>query len=366
MIHDLRTWVECESPSYDASAVNRMVELLSPHLTSLGATITRIPGSEGFGDCISARFPHPELGQPGIFILGHLDTVHPLGTISTFPWRRERGLCFGPGILDMKSGILIALAAIGGLQRIGWHTPLPITLMLTSDEEVGSPTTRTLVETEAARHRYVLLPEPARRNGGVVTGRYAVSRFDIETTGTASHAGLNLKEGHSAIHEMAAQILAIEAMSDEDCTFSVGVVKGGRWVNCVARHCNAEILVVSKSEQQRVRAASRLDALLAHSAGTEVVVKPRSFRPMWTPSQKDLSLYATAKAIASDFGLELPSQISGGGSDANFTGALGIATLDGLGARGDGVHTLQEHVVLHSLVERGRLFAGLLAALGTI
>ncbi len=363
MIHDLRTWVECESPSWDASAVNRMVELLSPHLALLGATVTRVSGREGFGDCICARFRHAEPDQPGILILGHLDTVHPLGTISTFPWRSEQGLCFGPGILDMKSGILIALAAIGGLQRIGWHTPLPITLLLTSDEEVGSPTTRTLVETQAARHRYVLLPEPARRNGGVVTGRYAVSRFDVETTGTASHAGLNLKEGHSAIHEMAAQILAIEAMSDDDSTFSVGVVKGGRWVNCVARHCNAEILVVSKSEQQRLHAATRLAALRPHSAGTEVAVRSRSFRPMWIPSQRDLSLYATAKAVASDLKLDLPSQTCGGGSDANFTGALGIATLDGLGARGDGVHTTQEHIVLDSLVERARLFAGLLATL---
>lgn len=363
MIDDLRTWVECESPSWDANAVNRMVEQLSRHLTVLGATVTRIPGSDGFGDCIHARFQHAELGGRGILILGHLDTVHPLGTISTFPWRREQALCFGPGILDMKSGILIALAAIHGLQRIGWRTSLPVTLLLTSDEEVGSPSTRALVEAEAARHRYVLVPEPARRNGGVVSGRYAVSRFDIETTGTASHAGLNLKEGRSAIHEMAAQILAIEALSDEGSTFSVGVVRGGKWVNCVPRHCDAEILVVSKSEEQRLHAGTRLTALRAHSPGTDVVVRSRSFRPMWTPSEEDLSLYKTARTIASDLNFDLPAQSSGGGSDANFTGALGIATLDGLGARGDGVHTLQEHVELDSLVERGRLFAGLLASL---
>jgi glutamate carboxypeptidase len=363
MVRDLRSWVECESPSWDAAAVNRMADLVSLRLALLGANVTRIPGREGFGDCIRATFAHPELEKPGILILGHLDTVHPLGTILAFPWREENGLCFGPGVLDMKSGILVALEALAGLQRVRWQTSLPLTVILTSDEEVGSPSTRALIEAEAIRHCYVLVPEPARRNGGVVTGRHAVSRFDLETSGTPSHAGLNLKDGRSAILEMAKQILAVEAMSGQGSTFSVGVVQGGSWVNCVSRYCKAEVLVVSESELDRLHAHERLSALRPHSPGTDVTVTPRSVRPIWSPSEAGHLLYEAATHVARELELDLPAQRAGGGSDANFTGAMGIATLDGLGARGDGAHTLQEHVVAASLEERSRLFAGLLASL---
>jgi glutamate carboxypeptidase len=227
MLAGLRPWVECESPTWDAGAVNRMMDLVARELAVMGARLDRIPGRMGFADCVRASMPHPAMG-PGVLLLGHLDTVHPLGTLAALPWRHEGGLVYGPGILDMKAGNYIALEALRQLQRAEIATRLPITVLLTSDEEVGSPSTRDLIEAEAARQRYVLIAEPARPDGGVVTGRYAIARFRLQATGRPSHAGARLAEGRSAIREMAKQILRIEDMTSEDCTFSVGVVHGGQ------------------------------------------------------------------------------------------------------------------------------------------
>src|ERR687883_950998 len=237
MLQGLRSWVECESPTFDSAAINRMMGLAARDLALTGARIETIPGRMGFGDCVRARFPHPKADRPGVLVLGHLDTVHPVGTLALLPWRREDGRCYGPGILDMKGGNYLALEAIRQLRRADISTPLPVTILFTSDEEVGSPSTRDLIEAEAARHQYVLVPEPARSDGGVVTGRYAIARFDLEAVGRPSHAGARLAEGRSAIRIMADMIPQIEGMTTSDCTFSVGVIHGGQWVNCVSSSC---------------------------------------------------------------------------------------------------------------------------------
>lgn len=359
----LKTWVECESPTFDAAAVNRMMDLASRQLALLGAQLDRIPGRMGFGDCVRARFAHARRGEPGLLVLGHLDTVHPVGTLDQFSWHRERNRCFGPGILDMKGGNYLALEAIRQLQLASWHTALPTTVLFTSDEEAGSPSTRDLIEAEACRHKYVLVPEPGRRDGGVVTGRYPIARFNVTTIGQPSHAGLRLSEGNSAIREMAHQIMLIEQMTSEDSTFSVGVVQGGTWVNCVATTCRAEVLNVSKSQAELDRSRERILALRPANPNVRLVVKPTITRPFWTTSDRDWALYGQATAIAQRLGFEIPHQYSAGGSDANFTGAMGIATLDGLGPRGDYPHTLEEHLIVESLPERGRLLAGLMAVL---
>jgi glutamate carboxypeptidase len=171
MLAGLRGWVECESPTFDAAAVNRMMRLAAGELAQLGAEVETVAGRMGFGGCLRARFPHPRGDTPGILILGHMDTVLPLGTLARLPFREEGGRCYGPGILDMKGGNYLALEAMRQVLRAGIRTPLPVTLLFTSDEEVGSPSTRDLIEAEAARHRYVLIPEPARADGSVVTGR---------------------------------------------------------------------------------------------------------------------------------------------------------------------------------------------------
>ncbi|MBN9561168.1 MAG: M20/M25/M40 family metallo-hydrolase [Alphaproteobacteria bacterium] len=363
MLDGLRPWVECESPTWDAATVNRVMDIASRDLVIAGARIERIAGRMGFGDCVRATFPHPTPNEPGVLVMGHLDTVHPVGTLEKLPWRREGGRCWGPGILDMKGGNYIALEAIRQLARAGQTTPLPITYLLTSDEEVGSPSTRDLIEAEAARHRYVLVPEPARPDGGVVTGRYAIARFNLEAIGRPSHAGARLAEGRSAIKEMARKIVEIEDMTTEDCTFSVGVIHGGQWVNCVSTTCTGEALSMAKRQEDLDRGVARMLALAASSNDVQFKVTRGVTRPVWEPDGRTMALYEKANAIARSLGFAIPPQSSGGGSDGNFTGAMGIATLDGLGVAGAGAHTLDEHIVVDSMARRTRLLAGLLATL---
>ncbi|MCU0945885.1 MAG: M20/M25/M40 family metallo-hydrolase [Rubritepida sp.] len=360
MLRGLRGWVECESPTHDAAAVNRMMATAGRHLALMGATVETIPGRMGFGDCVRARFPH-ESREKGVLVLAHLDTVHPVGTLANgLPFRREGDRAYGPGIQDMKGGTYLAVEAIGQLIKAGIATSRPVTVLLTSDEEVGSPSTRDLIEAEAARHAVVLVPEPARPDGGVVTGRYAIARFNLRTTGRPSHAGARLSEGRSAIREMAKQIIAIEDMTTEDCTFSVGVIHAGQWVNCVATHCDAEALSMAKRQEDLDAGVARMLALRSTANDVTLEVTRGVTRPVWEPDSKVLALHATAESLAKRLGFALPHQSSGGGSDGNFTGAMGIPTLDGLGIQGAMAHTLEEHVQVSSLVPRARLFAGLL------
>ncbi|HET6182847.1 MAG TPA: M20/M25/M40 family metallo-hydrolase [Acetobacteraceae bacterium] len=363
MLDGLAEWVLCESPTYDAASVNRMMDLATRALVLAGARVERIPGRMGFGDCVRASFPHPRAAEPGIVIMGHFDTVHPIGTLADLPYRRDGDRAWGPGIFDMKAGNYLALEAIRQLARAGVRTNLPLTVLFTSDEEVGSPSTRDLIEAEAARQRYVLVPEPARADGGVVTGRYAIARFNLEATGRPSHAGARLAEGRSAIREMARKIVEIEDMTTEDCTFSVGVIHGGQWVNCVSTRCTAEALSMAKRQEDLDRGVARMLALSASSNDVQFRVTRGVTRPVWEPDAKVMALYERARGIARTLGFDIRAQSSGGGSDGNFTGAMGIPTLDGLGIEGAGAHTLDEHIVVPSLARRGKLMAGLLAVL---
>ncbi|UPY37288.1 M20/M25/M40 family metallo-hydrolase [Sediminicoccus sp. KRV36] len=360
MLTGLRTWVECESPTHDAAAVNRMMSLAARHLALMGATVETIPGRMGFGDCVRARFPHASK-EPGILVLAHLDTVHPIGTLAGgLPFKREGDRAYGPGIQDMKGGTYLAIEAIRQLAIAGIATSKPVTVLLTPDEEVGSPSTRDLIEAEAARHSVVLVPEPARPDGGVVTGRYAIARFNLRTTGKPSHAGARLGEGRSAIREMCKQVIAIEEMTTEACTFSVGVIHAGQWVNCVATYCDAEALSMAKRQEDLDAAVEIMLNRKATGNDVQLEVKRGVTRPVWEPDGKVLALHATAEGIAKRLGFALPHQSSGGGSDGNFTGAMGIPTLDGLGIIGALAHTLEEHVIVSSMAPRAKLFAGLL------
>ncbi len=363
MLQGLRVWVEQESPTWDTSAVNAMLDLAAREMAIMGATIERIAGRHGFGGCIRARFPHPKFGEPGVLIAGHLDTVHPVGTLKNLPWRRDDNKCFGPGIFDMKGGNYLSLEAIRQLARASIATPLPITILFTPDEEVGTPSTRDIIEAEAARNKYVLVPEPGRPNNGVVTGRYAIARFNLEAIGKPSHAGATLSSGRSAIREMAKQVIAIDAMTGDDCTFSVGIVHGGQWVNCVATTCSGEALSMAKRQDDLDRGVERMLALSGTSDGVTFNVTRGVTRPVWEPDAGTLALFEKAKGIAKMLDIDLTHGSAGGGSDGNFTGAMGIPTLDGLGVRGADAHTLNEHIEIDSLVERGRLMAGLLATL---
>jgi glutamate carboxypeptidase len=363
MLAGLRAWVECESPTWDATAVNRMLDLAAREMAIMGASIDRVAGRLGFAGCVRAKFPHARQGEPGILIAGHFDTVHPLGTLEKLSFRREGDKCFGPGIYDMKGGSYLTLEAIRQLARAAFTTPLPITVLFTPDEEVGTPSTRDIIEAEAARNKYVLVPEPGRANNGVVTGRYAIARFNLEATGRPSHAGANLSSGRSAIREMARRIIEIDTMTTEDCTFSVGIVHGGEWVNCVATTCTGEALSMAKRQADLDRGIERMLALSGSANEVTFTVTRGVTRPVWEPNAATMALYEKAREIAKGLGMELPHASAGGGSDGNFTGAMGVATLDGLGVRGADAHTLNEHILVESLAERGRLMAGLLASL---
>ena len=364
MLAGLRPWVERESPTFDAVRVNAMMDLAARDCALSGATVERVAGRMGFGDCLRAKFSFGHADQPGILIMGHLDTVHPVGTLGVLPWRRDDARCYGPGICDMKGGNFLALESLRMLQRLGFSPALPVTFLFTSDEEIGSPSTRDLIEAEASRHKYVLVPEPGRADGGVVTGRYAIARFNLKAIGRPSHAGARLKDGRSAIRIMADMIPQIEGMTSDACTFSVGVVHGGQWVNCVASACEGEALSMAKRQADLDSGVERMLALTKgdDEAGRFIITRGVT-RPVWEPNGKTMAMYQIAKRLAATLGIDLPHESSGGGSDANFTGALGIASLDGLGVCGAGVHTLNEHILVASLPQRARLFTGLLMEL---
>ncbi|MDG1128621.1 MAG: M20/M25/M40 family metallo-hydrolase [Paracoccaceae bacterium] len=364
MVERLRPWIECESPTNDADAVNRMMDLAAYDLTVAGAVVERIPGRMGFGGSVRARFPHPDFGKPGILIAGHMDTVHPIGTLEKLPFKREGGICYGPGIMDMKGGNFISLEAIKALAAAGMQTPLPVTVLFTPDEEVGTPSTRDLIEAEAAKNKYVLVPEPAKQDGGAVIGRYAIARFNLRTVGRPSHAGWALSEGRSAIAAMAKKILEIEAMTSDDCTFSVGVIHAGQWVNCVSSSCEAQALTMAKTQEDLDRGVAAMMALQGEENGVTFEVTRGVTRPVWEPNQPGtMAMFDIAKDICAELGFELTGASSGGGSDGNFTGYMGIPTLDSIGVRGKGLHTLGEHIEVSSLPERAKLTAALLMRL---
>ncbi len=356
-------WVREESPSYDTQAVSRMLAKVEAAFAGLPARFRRYPGEGGYADLleISLGGASGNPDAPGILVLGHVDTVHPVGTLAgELPIRRDGDRVYGPGILDMKSGLYLAVHALRELYATDKPPSLPVTFLIVPDEEVGSPTTRQRIEDEARRHRYVLVPEPARE-GKVVTGRHAFARYRIRTLGAPAHAGADNRNGRSAISRMAAVIQAIEDRSDYDrgLTYSVGIVKGGTFVNVVPTECEAEVLCVAPDNDALLEITETMSAL----ADQDVTVEPGPVRPLFAPSTGGLELFAKARAIGATLGVELEHGQFGGGSDGNFTGALGIPTLDGLGPIGAGPHTYDEHILVSSLSSRCQILAGLLETL---
>jgi glutamate carboxypeptidase len=293
-----------------------------------------------------------------------MDTVHPIGTLDVLPFKRDGDLCYGPGIMDMKGGNYASVEAIRQLFRASLETPLPVTMLFTPDEEVGTPSTRSLIEAEAARNKFVLVPEPAHSDGGATIGRYAIARFNLRTVGQPSHAGARLGDGRSAIAAMARKILNIEAMTGPDCTFSVGVIHAGQWVNCVSSYCDAEAITMAKTQEDLECGIKRIMAMQGEVDGVEFQITRGVTRPVWPPNQPGtMALFEIAKSISKDLGFDLLGRSQGGGSDGNFTGYMGIPTLDSVGVRGDGLHTLSEHIEVSSLVERAKLMSALVMRL---
>ena len=364
MLTGLHPWIETESPTFEGAAVNRMMDVVQHELAILGARTEHIPSPMGLGDSLRVEMPHPKAGEGGILLLGHMDTVHPIGTLAKLPYKREGEICYGPGLMDMKGGNYVYLDALRKLLAAGIETPLPVTVLFTPDEEIGTPATRRLIEEEAKRHKYILVPEPARPDGGAVIGRYAIARFNLQTRGRPSHAGWALSEGRSAIAEMAKAVGTIEGMTTEDCTFSLGVFHAGQWVNCVSSVCDAEVLSMAKTQEQLDAGVEKMMALNSDEGDVIMEIRRGVTRPVWEPDQPGtMAMLKLAQDIGGELGIEITGSSAGGGSDGNFTGFLGLPTLDSIGVRGKGLHTLQEHIYIDSLTERAKLAAGLFCRL---
>ncbi len=365
ILEGVRSWVEIETPTYHGDEVNKLVDVVEQSMSALGAEIVRIPGKDGFGDILKTRTGWSGEG-PGILVLSHLDTVHPMGVKeTTLPWTHEGDNVQGPGIYDMKAGAYLAFYAYQHLVRMGRTTKLPITFLYVPEEEVGSPTSRKLIEEEAAKNKYVLVTEPAREGGKVVTARKGVGRFEMHVHGKQSHSGSRHQDGHSAILEMARQILDIEGMTDYErgITTNVGTVTGGTAINVRPGECSAEIDLRVPDPEIEQEMCERILALAAHDPDVTVEVTGGMNRPSYEKSEGISSLFEHARGLAAEIGFELEDMATGGGSDGNFTAALGVPTLDGLGADGHGAHTLEETVYFSSLEPRAKLWVRLLETL---
>jgi glutamate carboxypeptidase len=343
----------CESPSRDKSALDWLGGRFAENLTSLDASVEIVPNNRG-GDHVLARFPGPA-GQRPALVLGHFDTVWPLGTLEKMPYRVEGELAYGPGIYDMKAGLAVFLLSMAGLKFKPNEVrplPRPVWALFTSDEEIGSPTSRALIEDVARLCAYVLVLEPPLADGSLKTARKGVGRFRLDVEGKAAHAGVAPQEGRSAIVELAHQIVLIQELQDlgAGTTLNVGVIQGGTTTNVVPAQASAEIDV-------RVVTMASLAPI---TAGTRLAVSGGFNRPPMERSPGIAALFEQARRIGRSIGQELTEGSTGGGSDGNFTAALGIPTLDGLGVRGGGAHADDEHILIDSISERVALLTALL------
>ncbi len=366
LLDGIRSWVEIETPTQDAAAVNRLVTKVADDAAASGARVERLPGRDGFGDHLLVSSPWGAEDEPGILVLSHLDTVHDIGTLAgPLPFRVEGDAAFGPGIYDMKGGAYLALAALRHLIRTGEQTALPVRQLFVSDEEVGSTTGRAEIEREAKRARYVLVTEPARDGGKVVTARKGVARFTLRVTGRAAHSGVRHQDGRSAIREMARQILDLEAMTNYETglTVNVGLVRGGTRANVVAAEAVAEIDVRIPNAAVGDAAIAAIQGLTPHDADTKLEITGGLNRPSYEKSEMVAQLFEHARGLAGEIGFSLADVATGGGSDGNFTATI-APTLDGLGVDGRGAHTHEEQLAVSSLVPRATLLLRLFETLG--
>jgi len=364
MIEGIRRWVEHESPTRNKAAVNRMLDLVTAGLDGLPVKVERLGGRDGFADILKIRAGEGD--GPGILVLSHIDTVHPIGTLAAaLPFRRDGDRLYGPGLYDMKGGAYLAFDAMRAVARAG-SARLPIVYLFTPDEEVGSPISREVIEAEARRARYVLVTEPARDGGKIVTSRKGVGRFEVKATGIPAHSGGSHRKGRSAIKEMAHQILAIEGMTDykRGVTTTIGMISGGTAANVIPQHCHISVDLRVRDAATGREFEDRILGLKPVDPDVKLVVTGGMNRPPFEKSEAIDALLRQAQALAREIGFTLAdTAMTGGGSDGNFTAALGVPTLDGLGIDGDGAHTEWEHGYISSIEPRTRLMRRLFETL---
>ena len=362
MVETIRQLVEVESPSDDKAAVDRLAVLLAGRFEGLGGH-SKFHRVQDFGNHLQVDFGSERRAKP-VLLLGHYDTVYPVGTLKTMPCRVEGGRLYGPGALDMKSGIALMLQAIEALRE--WHgddVPRPITVLLVSDEEVGSDSSRRITESLARNAEAVLVLEPSfGMQGAVKTARKGVGEFIVRTVGKAAHSGLDFEKGESAIVELARQIPLISKFTDlkRGVTLNVGLVQGGTRVNVIPAEATANVDFRIATMKDAKEVEKKLRSLRPFNKKCKIEIKGGLNRPPMERTAGVAALYKQAGDIAHRLGFKLGEAAVGGGSDGNFTAGLGVPTLDGLGGVGEGAHATHESIVMADLPRRAALLAELI------
>lgn len=360
MLSFLKQLVECESPSHDKFAVDQAAELITTWCTAIGGRMETIPGSRT-GDLHIARFG-PETDQKKILLLCHMDTVYPLGTLAKMPYVEEGDRILGPGVADMKAGLVIGVTAITILQEMAKLPPCPITILFTPDEEIGSYFSRPWIEKLALQSKLVLVLEPGMPDGSIKTWRKGVGEFHVVARGQAAHSGGNHENGRNAIEELAHQVLELQSMTDYEhgTTLNVGVIQGGTVVNVVPDKAwlDVDLRVMQPGEAERITLA--IQSLRPKLTGTTLEISGGLNRPPMPYDEKMHATFDHAHQIAWEHGINFTASGTGGASDGNFVAPLGIPILDGLGAIGGDYHSPAEYILKDSLVSRTQLLATLL------
>jgi glutamate carboxypeptidase len=361
----LGQFVRAESPSFDKTAVDRLGRIVAEEWKRRGARVT-LERQRERGDHVRAEWNPPgNRPREQVLVLGHLDTVYGLRTLARMPFRVSRGRAYGPGTFDMKGGLVIALFAVDALTATGRFPQKRIVFLWTSDEEIGSGTSRAVIEREARRSDAVLVLEPASGlDGRVKTGRKGVGEIEIIATGGAAHAGLNPEDGINAIEEIALQIARISRWNwpSRGITVNAGLIEGGTRTNVIPEKARVlvDLRAVRASDMRGLERKFR--ALRPILRGAKLQIRGGFNRPPME-RKNSAALYAKARSLAREIGVTLGEAYVGGGSDGNFTAALGVPTLDGLGAVGEGAHSPNENIVIRALPERAALLASLLATI---
>jgi glutamate carboxypeptidase len=367
LLDTIEALVRLESPSTDKAAVDRCGAELAKRLDAIGGRVTKL-AQTGRGDHLRAEFGPAGPAEAGhhdkqVLLLGHFDTVWPVGQLDKMPLAQSNGRLHGPGAFDMKAGIGVAMLAVRALLEAA---ACPRVVMLwTTDEEIGSGTSRAALEEEARRSDAVLVLEPSLPGGAVKTSRKGVGTFEITARGVAAHAGLDPDKGASAIHELAHQIGRLRRLPKQSrgITVNVGTIAGGTRSNVVAEEAKALVDVRAETVDEM----NMVDGILRHlqvaDARVSLDISGGFDRPPLERTDKVVRLLQLAKNVARELGQELTEGSAGGGSDGNFTAALGVPTLDGLGPIGDGAHALHEHVIVDALPDRAALVAGLIQSI---
>ena len=360
MVQWLMDLVNTDSPSDNKPALDRLARRMGDRFGGYGAAVELVPNPEA-GDHLLSRFSGPEARGKPLLLLGHLDTVWGMGEAGRRPARLEEGKIFGPGSFDMRGGTTLMLALAHYLSSGRGSLKRPLTLLLVSDEEVGTRTARALIEREARESRAVLVLEPCLPGGAVKTARKGVGAFSISATGLAAHAGVDYQKGVSAIQELAHQVLALYELNDLDLgtTVNPGVIRGGSRSNVIADRAELEVDVRVATQAEGERITGCIHRLRPRVEGSRLAVRGAMNRPPLERNRQVVQLYRQARKLAAELGIDLQEGSTGGGSDGCFTAALGVPTLDGLGPDGAGPHALHEHVLVESLAPRAALLTQL-------